>query len=226
MSSSQQHAMRVLQLRAVRVERGGQPVLAGIDLSLAATERVSIEGATGSGKSSLLWAVLGLIPSAGSIEILGHACRTERDFTKVRGPAALLFQDSDEQLIGPSVLDDVLFGPLNLGVSAKVSRQRAQEALSQLGLNDLSHRTVRSLSGGQKRLVALAGVLSMRPELLLLDEPTAGLDSDTAQVIIDVLVGLQRPMLVVSHEPRCIAALATRRCLLRDGRLVPHADEV
>lgn len=220
MTGSASDSPAVLQIHDLRVERAGRTVIAGVDIRLGPTERLAIEGSIGSGKSSLLWAALGLLDFSGAIEILGMPCQAERDFVRVRGAAALLFQDPDEQLIGPSVLDDVMFGPLNLGLSQEVSEQRAREALAQLGLNELMHRPVRGLSGGQKRLVALAGILSMQPKLLLLDEPTAGLDAETGRRVTGLLAQLSLPMLLVSHDEYCLDALATRRRVLQEGRLI------
>ena len=203
------------------MDRSGNRILNGLGLVVQAADRVVIEGSIGAGKSSLLWAIIGLIESsAGTIEILGRRCRAEVDFAPLRGRVALLFQDPDEQLIGPTVLEDVQFGPLNRGVPAVEALRRAHMALAQLNIDALAHRSVRSLSGGQKRLVALAGVLSMDPERWLLDEPTAGLDAVTAQLVIRTLAELQRPMVLVSHDPECIKALGTRRCHLQQGRLL------
>ena len=210
----------MLRLNDLRVDRGGQRILDGLSLLVSADDRVVIEGSIGVGKSSLLWAIIGLIESSGTIEIFDHHCRVEADFAPLRGRVALLFQDPDEQLIGPTVLEDVQFGPLNRGVDEVSALRRAHTALSQLGIDDLANRSVRSLSGGQKRLVALAGLLSMDPELWLLDEPTAGLDAVTAQLVIRTLAELQRPMVLVSHDPECIKALGTRRCHLQQGRLL------
>jgi cobalt/nickel transport system ATP-binding protein len=211
----------VLRLNDLRVDRSGNRILNGLGLVVQAADRVVIEGSIGAGKSSLLWAIIGLIESsAGTIEILGRRCRAEADFAPLRGRVALLFQDPDEQLIGPTVLEDVQFGPLNRGVDEVSALRRAHTALSQLGIDDLANRSVRSLSGGQKRLVALAGLLSMDPELWLLDEPTTGLDAVAAQLVIRTLAESQRPMVLVSHDTECIKALATRRCRLQAGLLV------
>lgn len=210
----------ILRLTALRVDRGGSRVLDGVNLMVDADDRVVIEGPVGSGKSSLLWATMGLIESSGLIELWGRVCESERDFVPLRGRVALLFQDPDEQLIGPTVIEDIQFGPLNRGVTPAVALQRAQASLSELGIADLASRSIRSLSGGQKRLVALAGLLSMDPDLWLLDEPTAGLDAVTARQVIDTLAAQSRPMVLVSHDPDCIHALGSRRYRLDAGRLL------
>lgn len=222
MSAAADNPAPVLQIEDLCVERSGQPVLAGVSLSLHPGQCLSVEGAVGSGKTTLLWAILGLLEiQRGRLEIFGKHCRAEKDFALFRGRVGLLFQDPEEQLIGPSVLEDVQFGLLNLGADHNESQRRAQRSLAEFGIEHLAHRSVRSLSGGQQRLVALAGVISMQPDLLLLDEPTAALDADTSALILKTLSGLQRPMLLVSHDPHCIATLATHRCRLQDGRLWP-----
>ena len=210
----------VLRLTALQVDRGGGRVLDGVNLIVDAGDCVVIEGPIGSGKSSLLWATMGLIESSGLIELWGRVCESERDFVSLRGRMALLFQDPDEQLIGPTVIEDIQFGPLNRGVIPAVALQRARASLSELGIADLASRSIRSLSGGQKRLVALAGLLSMDPDLWLLDEPTAGLDAVTARQVIETLASQSRPMVLVSHDPDCIHALGSRRCRLDAGRLI------
>jgi cobalt/nickel transport system ATP-binding protein len=131
----------------------------------------------------------------------------------------LMFQDSDDQLIGPTVLEDVEFGPLNMGIEREEGRRRAVAALAALRVSALADRAIRSLSGGQKRLVALAGLIALQPRLLLLDEPTASLDAVSASHIIEALDNLPCAMLLVSHDPICVQALSTRRLLLCEGVL-------
>jgi cobalt/nickel transport system ATP-binding protein len=200
---------------------GGAPVLNGVDLSLAAGERLALIGSNGSGKSTLLHLIVGLIrPTGGEIIAFGKARRRERDFWEVRARCGLVFQDPDDQLFAPSVLDDVAFGPRNLGLDRVAARRRAEETLAQLGIEALAPRIGHHLSGGEKRLAALATVLAMRPEALLLDEPTAGLDDAATARVLAVLRGLPLAMLIVSHDAAVRQALAERALCLRDGRLI------
>ena len=145
------------------------------------------------------------------------------DFAPLRGPVGLLFQDPDDQLLGPTVLEDIEFGPLNLGWDAARAHDAADAALAQVGLAQLHDRPVHELSGGEKRLVALAGLLVMAPRLLLLDEPTVGLDERTAAQVVEVLRASGVSMLIATHDPRCVERLATRSAVLQDGRLQPAA---
>jgi cobalt/nickel transport system ATP-binding protein len=208
----------LLSFKNVIVRRGARTVLTGIDLDVSQGERVVVRGGIGVGKTTLLLAALGLIEfDSGEISLMNESCRKDADFARFRGEVGLLFQDPDDQLIGPTVLEDIEFGPLNLRWTA----ERADLALEQVGLDDLADRPVHELSGGEKRLVALAGLLAMSPKLLLLDEPTASLDESTAKRLLDILLSSSLPMLIATHDPLCIEALATRNVLLQGGRLHP-----
>jgi len=215
----------VIAVADLSVERGGRRVLAGVSFAVDSAERLLIDGASGAGKSTLLHALLGLVPRrAGRIELLGRACADEADFAAVRGPVGLLFQDPDDQLLGPSVVEDVEFGPLNLGLAPAAARRLAREQLGRLGIDALAERPVHELSGGEQRLAALAGVLAMAPRVLLLDEPTAGLDADSAQRLLAALLATGVPMIVASHDRACRRRLATRALVLREGRVEGHLN--
>lgn len=199
-----------------------RPVLAGCDLRVEAGERVGLMGANGSGKTTLLALLVGLIrPSAGRVEVFGKVRTSERDFRPIRGRAGLLFQDPDDQLFCPTVAEDVAFGPLNLGVGRDEVRQIVARTLDSLGLAGFEDRITYKLSGGEKRLVAVATVLAMQPELLLLDEPTSGLDDEARARVIDVLAALPQAMLVVSHDRPLLDRLTTRVLRLAGGRIEP-----
>lgn len=203
----------VLQVQGLQVQRGGRPVLQGLDLCVQPGQRVALTGASGWGKSTLLQAVLGLLPvQAGLVRWFGRPCRSEADFAAVRRQVGLLFQSSDDQLLCPRVIDDVAFGPLNLGWSAHEALRQAQAQLAALGIEHLQHRPVHELSGGEARRVALAGVLAMQPQVLLLDEPTAGLDAD-ARALMLVHLDAHCPTLVLaSHDAEAVARLCAQPC--------------
>ena len=154
------------------------PVLDRLDLEIRAGDRIGLMAPNGSGKTTLLHTIMGLCrPQSGQIRIFGTPMESETDFSRIRTRVGLLFQDSDDQLFCPTVLDDVAFGPLNQGASRKAAVEKAKNVLASLGLKGFEDRVTHRLSGGQKRLVALAAVLAMSPEVLLLDEPTSGLDT-------------------------------------------------
>jgi cobalt/nickel transport system ATP-binding protein len=195
-----------------------RPVLRGVNLKLRKAERVALTGPNGAGKSTLLHIIVGLLsPGSGELEAFGKPRRNERDFEEVRARAGLLFQDPDDQLFCPTVFEDVAFGPLNLGKRPEEARQNVTETLDRLGLTGYESRVTYRLSGGEKRLVSLATVLAMEPEVLLLDEPTAGLDEEATERVTRVLNGLRSSMLIVSQDRDFLSDTTGRRLSLRDG---------
>lgn len=215
----------LFRLRDIEFGYPGQaPVLRGVDLDLAPGQRLALTGPNGVGKSTLLWLMLGLLaPTRGEIEAFGSARRSEADFTEVRRHAGLLFQDPDDQLFCPTVLEDCAFGPLNLGWSRAAALAAVDRTLEQLGLTHLRARVTHQLSGGEKRLVSLATVLCMAPEALLLDEPTNALDEATRERLLAILDGLPQAMLIVSHDRAFREHLASDECRLHAGRIeCPH----
>jgi cobalt/nickel transport system ATP-binding protein len=210
----------LFSLRDVAFGFPGHPVLQGVDFDLCQGERVALVGANGAGKTTLLHLMVGLHrPAAGEVRAFGAARRTERSFHEVRLRTGLLFQDPDDQLFCPTVLEDVAFGPLNQGRSRQEALDLSKKALATLSLESFAQRVTHKLSGGEKRLVSLATVLAMQPEVLLLDEPTNGLDEQTETRLIAHLEGLPMAMLFISHDRRFVERLANRAVLLRDGRL-------
>lgn len=210
----------LIELRQIAFGYHDRPVFDGVSFTLHPGERIALVGPNGAGKTTLLHLLVGLKrPSAGQVLAFGQERRTERDFQGVRTRVGLLFQDSDDQLFCPTVLEDVAFGPLNLGRSADEARSDAIQTLAHLGLSGFAERVTHRLSAGEKRLVALATVLAMRPEVLLLDEPTNGLDEATEQRLIEHLSELPQAMIMVSHDRRFLERLSTRALRLADGRL-------
>ncbi len=202
------------------------PVLRGVSMVLHAGERLAIAGANGAGKSTLLQVLVGLHrPQAGRVIAFGAERRVEADFFDVRRRAGLVFQDPDDQLFCPTVLEDVAFGPLNLGQSREQALATVERVLARVGLDGFRDRVTHKLSGGEKRLVSLAGVLAMEPEVLLLDEPTSALDEETTARLVEILTGLPQAMILVSHDAHFRRRVATRSVRLRDG-LLGAPDEV
>ncbi|WP_198666039.1 energy-coupling factor ABC transporter ATP-binding protein [Tropicimonas sp. IMCC34043] len=198
------------------------PVLQGADLVLHPGERLSIAGPNGAGKSTLLKIMVGLLmPACGRVVAFGAPRREESDFHEVRRRAGLVFQDPDDQLFCPTVAEDIAFGPLNLGASRAEALARVDAVLAELELTHLRNRITHKLSGGEKRLVTLATVLVMDPEVLLLDEPTNALDEANEARLTGILEELPQAMVLVSHDARFRQRLATRELRLRDGRLGP-----
>ncbi len=212
----------LLELRDIGFQHQSQePLFSGVNLAVRESERVGLIGANGCGKTTLLRIMVGLLkPTQGEVIAFGLVRRNERDFIDVRSHIGLVFQESDDQLFCPTVLDDVVFGPLNLGRSPKDAREIGVKILDQVGLSGFEGRVTYRLSVGQKRLVSLACVLSMEPRVLLLDEPTSGLDDVASGRILEVLKNLPMAMVVVSHEKPFIESLADKVVAMKKGKLV------
>jgi len=160
--------------------KNAYPVLDALSISVKQGEKVGLVGPNGCGKTTFFLCLMGFLKfSSGQIRIFGREMAKEEDFKWARERVGLLFQDPDDQLFCPTVLEDVAFGPLNLGYKPKEAIQIAKETLKTLGLEGFEDRVTYKLSGGEKKLISLATVLSMQPKVLLLDEPTNGLDEET-----------------------------------------------
>lgn len=207
-----------LQFDQVSFSYAGTPVLREVSLSLRSGEKLGLTGGMGAGKTTLLHLAVGLIrATGGTIRAFGRERHRETDFQEVRRRVGLLFQDSDDQLFCPTVLEDVAFGPLNLGFTVSAAKDRAAEALARVGMEGFDERVTYRLSGGEKRLIALATILAMEPDVLLLDEPQNGLDTDAHLRIRDLLVSLPQSMVVVSHDRSFLESIVTRTVELKDG---------
>lgn len=195
-------------------------VLDEVDFALKSGERVALTGPNGAGKTTLLHLLVGLKkPKSGEVWAFGSIRKTEKEFIEVRARAGFLFQDPDDQLFCPTVLEDVAFGPLNLGKSRTEALKIAEETLASLGMAGFEHRITHQLSGGEKRMITLACVLAMEPDVLLLDEPSNALDTKARQRLIDTLLKLPQAMIIISHDRDLVTELATRELCLEDGKL-------
>jgi len=199
---------------------GREPALRGVDFALGPGQRVGIVGPNGAGKTTLALLAVGLLrPQSGEVLFRGRPVRAEKDFRPVRRVVGLLFQNADDQLFYPTVLEDVAFGPLNLGRSPAEAEAVARRTLEGLGLAGFEDRVTHRLSGGEKKLVSLATVLAMQPEALLLDEPTNALDAATRQRLIDILSGLPQALAIISHDLDLLARTTTEVLALEHGHL-------
>jgi cobalt/nickel transport system ATP-binding protein len=195
--------------------------LAGIDLHVAHGERVAVLGPNGAGKTTLMLHLNGLLSGEGELEVAGLRVG-EGDVRELRAAVGLVFQDPDDQLFMPTVAEDVAFGPLNLGVDNV--RARVDSALAAVRMEHVAERAPHQLSLGQRRRVAIATVLAMQPRLLVLDEPSANLDPRARRELLEVLDGIDRTMLVVTHDLPFAAQLCERAVLLSGGRIVADAS--
>ena len=197
-------------------------IIDNLDFTLNEKTHIGIAAPNGSGKSTLFHLIVGLLkPTAGRITFKGREISREEDFKQLRRQVGLLFQNADDQLFFPTVLEDVAFGPLNLGKSKEEALTLSLQVLDNLGLADFADRITFKLSGGEKRLVALATVLAMEPEVLLLDEPTAGLDHKTKHKLIDLLNNFSNlSYLVVSHEFDFLTATTEHIYTMENGKIL------
>ena len=196
------------------------PVLKHLDLTMNTDDRIGLVAPNGSGKTTLFHVIMGLLkPTAGKIELFGKEVAKEKDFLEVRRRIGLLFQDADDQLFSPTVIEDVAFGPLNQGSSKEEALEKSRKTLEFLGLLGFEERITFKLSGGEKRLVSLATVLAMSPEAMLLDEPTTGLDNHTKSKLIQVIKSLSIPLIAISHEFDFLKAATNKIYTLEDGKI-------
>jgi len=200
---------------------GGHAVLDKLNLQLSRNEKTGLMGPNGSGKTTLFHIIMGLLkPRSGNIEILGKPAKKEKDFIDVRMRIGLLFQDADDQLFSPTVLEDVAFGPLNLGKSKDEAIDIARKTLEFLDLAGFEDRLTYKLSGGEKRLISLATILAMEPEALLLDEPTTGLDEKTKTKIKKTLSELDLSYILISHEFDLLSEITDSIYTMEKGKII------
>lgn len=197
----------------------GTEALRGINFRLEPGECVALLGANGSGKTTFALHLNGLLQGEGSVVVCGLQVNAANVKT-VRQKIGMVFQDADEQLFMPTVLEDVLFGPLNNGLSADVARQRALEALQQVAMEGLVEKAPYNLSAGEKRRVAIAGVLAMNPEILVLDEPTTHLDPPAQRDLLNLLRTLPQAKVLITHDGAFAKALAHRAVFFDKGRVI------
>jgi len=204
------------------------PALRGASLSIATGQRIALLGRNGAGKSTLLLHANGILrPAAGQVRLEGAPLEyTRRGLLRVRRQVGLVFQNPDDQLFSASVLQDISFGPMNLGLSIADVRRRVAEAADLCGISNLLDRPTHALSGGQKSLVALAGVLAMAPRVLLVDETTSGLDPWMRHqifAIFDRLVEQGVTVLLATHDLTVARQWADTVVVMHEGRVVASA---
>jgi len=197
----------------------GVQALDGVALTVPPGERVALAGPNGAGKSTLVLAMAGFLRAEGTIRVAGHRLTpgTARD---VRRHLGLVFQEADDQLFMPRLADDVAFGPATMGLAPQEVQARVREALAAVGLHGCEDRAPYHLSVGEKRRAALATVLAMRPQILVLDEPSADLDPRGRRRLIDLLAGLEKTLLLVTHDLDLAVETCERTVVLDAGRVV------
>jgi cobalt/nickel transport system ATP-binding protein len=198
----------------------GFPALRGVDLRIASGEKIALVGPNGAGKSTLMLHLNGILGDGDSpVRICGRPLAREF-LPDIRALVGVVFQNPDDQLFSPTVFEDVAFGPLYLGLAEEEVRRRVALALEQVGMSGVAERLSHHLSLGQKKRVAIATILAMEPEILVLDEPTAGLDPRGRRQLIDLLRELPQTMLVSTHDMWLVADLFPRTVIMDEGAVV------
>jgi cobalt/nickel transport system ATP-binding protein len=199
----------------------GRAALAGVRFDLAAGERVALVGPNGAGKTTLFLRLCGVLPGRlGEASVTGLDPADPGHRKKLPSVVGVVFQNPDDQLFSATVLEDVAFGPLNLGATPTEAESLASDALRQVGLPTAGERSPHRLSGGEKRRAALAGVLAMRPEVLLLDEPSMFLDPRGRRELIELLNALPGTMVIATHDLSMVLDICSRVIVLDAGRVV------
>jgi cobalt transport protein ATP-binding subunit len=217
-------ALRVIDLHFAYPD--GQVALAGAHLTVQPGERVAVLGPNGAGKTTLVLHLNGILtPSRGVVEVAGLPVE-QPHLREVRRRVGIVFQDPDDQLFMPTVRDDVAFGPANLGVTGDALDRQVALALDAVGMGHAADRAPHHLSFGERRRVAIATVLAMRPELLVLDEPTSNLDPAARRELSAVLAPLPQAVVVVTHDLPYALELCPRAVILDAGRIVADGPTV
>jgi len=217
--------MNIIEARNLtHVYRGKITALDSINFKAKPGERIAIIGANGAGKSTLFKHFNGILkPSSGEILIKGKPICND-NIIEVRKTVGLVFQDPDDQIFAPTVKQDVAFGPMNLGLGLEEIEKRVSESLETVRLTGFEERAPHHLSTGEKKKVAIAGILAMKPEVLVLDEPTAGLDPGGAMRLIKLINGMNRYLgittIVSTHEVDIVPMLADRVCIMSRGKII------
>ena len=197
----------------------GRPVLQDLSFTIRDGECVGLIGASGAGKSTVMKLILGLLPcTQGEIRVdeIPVGKETLKD---VRRKLGFVLQNSDNQMFMPTVYEDMIFAPLNYGVSKEETEKRVDAVLEKLGLQELKHRHNHKISGGEKRMAAIATILAMEPEMILMDEPTAALDPYNRRIVINTIRELPQTKLITSHDLDMILSTCSRVILLSGGKI-------
>jgi cobalt/nickel transport system ATP-binding protein len=197
----------------------GHVALREASLIIAPGEKVALVGPNGAGKSTLMLHLNGILQGQGSVRVCGLDV-IDKNLGKVRAAVGLVFQNPDDQLFSPTVFDDVAFGPIYQGLKKPEVEERVYHALDDVHMRDYARRVSHHLSVGEKKRIAIATVLSMKPEILVLDEPSAGLDPRARRTLINQLRELPQTMLVSTHDLRLVHELFPRTVIMDDGRIV------
>lgn len=190
-----------------------------LNLDIRSGEHLALIGANGAGKSSLILSLVGVLGGSGKV-VVDDVMLGTQTLNEIRKRVGVVFQNPDDQLFLPTIYEDIAFGPRNLGLDEESVRHRVEDRLELLHITHLKNKSALKLSGGEKRMAAIATVLAMKPEVMLLDEPTAFLDPKSRRNLIEILQRLPHTMLIATHDLAFAAEVCSRSVLLRKGSLV------
>ena len=208
----------------------GTQALKNINIEIEKGEKVAIIGPNGAGKSTLFSHFNGLTePTSGCVKIEDKPISFEKDeLLKVRQKVGIVFQDPNDQLFAPTVKEDIAFGPMNLGLSYGEVEKRVEDALKMVGMENYEDKTPHHLSGGQQKRIAIAGIIAMKPELMILDEPTAGLDPDGVEKVLNIMNQLNKEgmtLIISSHDIDMISKYADKIFVLYNGEIIESGNK-
>jgi cobalt transport protein ATP-binding subunit len=201
----------------------GHAALYDVSLQIHPGEKVALVGPNGAGKSTLMLHLNGILNGDGDICVAGFSMEKEQ-LPLVRAKVGMVFQNPDDQLFSPTVFEDIAFGPLHMGLPEEEVRRRVEKALQQVGMAQYAERLSHHLSVGEKKRIAIATVLSMDPEILVLDEPSAGLDPRARRSLINLLREMELTMLVSTHDMRLVEELFPRTVVMDRGKIVADGE--
>ena len=208
----------------------GTHALKNVNMEILKGQKVAIMGPNGAGKSTLFSHFNGLPePKSGYLEIDGKKMEYDKKtLLEIRQKVGIVFQDPNDQLFAPTVKEDVAFGPMNLGLSYEEVEKRVDEALTLVGMEKFKDKTPHHLSGGQQKRVAIAGIIAMKPEIMILDEPTAGLDPQGVDKVLDILNNLNKEgmtIVISSHDIEMVNGFAEKIFVLNEGEILASGDK-
>ena len=208
----------------------GTHALKNVNMEIEKGQKVAIMGPNGAGKSTLFSHFNGLTePTSGHLELDGEIMKYDKKtLLEVRQKVGIVFQDPNDQLFAPTVKEDVAFGPMNLGLSYEEVENRVSEALELVGMEKFRDKTPHHLSGGQQKRVAIAGIIAMKPEIMILDEPTAGLDPEGVDKVLDILNNLNKDgmsIVISSHDIEMVNGFAEKIFVLNEGEILASGDK-
>ena len=201
----------------------GTPVLDNLSFHIRRGETVGLIGANGAGKSTIMKLMLGLLPAQGEILVEGMPV-TKQNLSVIRQKIGFVLQDSDNQMFMPTVYEDMIFGPRNYGLTREEADARVDRVLKELGLESLKHRHNHKISGGEKRMAAIATILAMEPEMIVMDEPSTALDPVNRRRVISTINSRKETKLIASHDLDMILDTCQRVILLNHGRIVADGE--